>query len=109
METGSPVEITEQEAIETIEELWSELFSVKTKTDTDNFCTDRSMKRTSEDPNDRIPAKSSWGRSAGNSDPLPSGYKRGACNECVEIVLKEGHSHRSARKKFPATGAFCYI
>ena len=40
METGSPVEIMEQEAIEMIEELWSELFLVKTNTDTDNFCTD---------------------------------------------------------------------
>ena len=40
MEVGSPVEIMEQEAIEMIEELWSELFSVKTKIDTDNFCTD---------------------------------------------------------------------
>ena len=71
METGSPVEITEQEAIETIEELWSELFLVKTNTDTDNFHTDRSMKRTLEDPNNGTPAKSSWGRLAGNSDPLP--------------------------------------
>ena len=40
MEVDSPVEITEQEAIDTVEELWSRLFSVKTKTDTDNFCTD---------------------------------------------------------------------
>ena len=98
MENESPVKITEQEAIETIEELWSELFSMKTKTDIDNFCTDQNMKRTSEDPNNRTPAKSSQGRSSGNSDPLPLGYKRGTCDECVEIVLKEGHSHKKARK-----------
>ena len=101
METGSPVEITEQEAIETIEELWSELFSVKTNTDTDNFCTDRSMKRTLEDPNNGTPAKSSWGGSAGNSDSLPLGYKRGTCDECVQIVLKEGHFHKKCKKVVP--------
>ena len=101
METGSPVEITEQEAIEMIEELWSELFSVKTNTDTDNFFTDRSMKRTLEDPNNGTPTKSGWGRSAGNLDPLPSGYKRGTCDECVQIVLKEGHLHKKRKKVVP--------
>ena len=40
MENESPVKITEQEAIETIEELWSELFSMRSKTDIDTFCTD---------------------------------------------------------------------
>ena len=34
-------------------------------------------------------------------DPLPSGYKRGTCNECVEIVLKEGHSHKKSKKVVP--------
>ena len=55
MENESPVKITEQEAIETIEEWWSELFSVRTKTDIDNFCTARNMKRASEDPNNGPP------------------------------------------------------
>ena len=59
MENESPVKITEQEAIETIEELWSQLFSVRTKTDIDNFCTDQTMKRALEDPNNEIPTKSS--------------------------------------------------
>ena len=110
METGSPVEITEQEAIETIEELWSELFSVRTKTDIDNFCTDQNMKRASEDPNSRTPAKSSWNGSSGNLDPLPSGYKRGTCDECVEIVLKEGHSHKKSKKVVPCNwGLLLYM
>ena len=91
----------EQEAIETIEELWSELFSMRTKTDIVDFCTDRNMKRASEDPNDGTPAKSSWNGSSGNSDPLPSGYKRGTCGECVEIVLKEGHAHKKSKKVVP--------
>ena len=99
MENESPIKITEQEAIETIEELWSELFSVKTETDIVNFCTDRNMKRSMEDPNEGTPAKSSQNGSSGNSDPLPLGYNRGTCDECVEIVLKEGHSHKKGRKK----------
>ena len=33
----SPVEIMEQEAIDTVEELWSRLFSMETQIDTDNF------------------------------------------------------------------------
>ena len=94
MENESPVKIMEQEAIETIEELWSELFSVRTKTDIVDFCT-------LEDPNDGTPTKSSWNGSSGNLDPLPSGYKRGTCNECVEIVLKEGHSHKKSKKVVP--------
>ena len=101
MENESPVKITEQEAIETIEELWSELFSVRTKTDIDNFCTDWNMKRASEDPNDGTPTKSSRNGLSGNLDPLPSGYKRGTCDECVEIVLKEGHSHKKSKKVVP--------
>ena len=110
MENESPVKITEQEAIETIEELWSELFSVRTKTDIDNFCTDRNMKRASEDPNNGTPAKSSWNGSSGNSDPLPSGYKRGTCDECVEIVLKEGHSHKKSKKVVPCNwGLLLYM
>ena len=59
------------------------------------------MKRALEDPNNGTPAKSSWNGSSGNSDPLPSGYKRGTCNECVEIVLKEGHSHKKSKKVVP--------
>ena len=43
----------------------------------------------------------SWGWSAGNSDPLPWGYKRGTCDECVEIVLKEGHFHKKCKKVVP--------
>ena len=35
---------------------------------------------------------------AGNSDPLPSGYSRGTCDECVEIVLKKGHKHGKQKK-----------
>ena len=100
MENESPVKITEQEAIETIE-LWSELFSMRTKTDIDNFCTDRNMKRASVDPNNGTPAKSSQNRLSGNSDPLPLGYKRGTFDECVEIVLKEGHSHKKSKKVVP--------
>ena len=101
MENEPPVKITEQEAIEMIEELWSELFSVRTKTDIDNFCTDQNIKRAREDPNGRTPTKSSQNGSSGNSDPLPSGYKRGTCDECVEIVLKEGHSHKKSKKVVP--------
>ena len=81
MENEPPVKIMEQEAIETIEELWSEMFSVRTKTDIDNFCTDRNMKRATEDPNGGTPTESSWDGSSGNSDPLPSGSKRGTCDE----------------------------
>ena len=55
----SLVEITEQEAIDTVEELWSRLFSVETRIDIDNFYRDWGMKRTLEDPNDRNPTKSS--------------------------------------------------
>ena len=101
MENESPVKITEQEAIEMIEDLWSELFSLRTQTDIDNFCTDRNMKRASEDPNNGTLAKSSRNGSSGNSDPLPSGYKRGTCDECVEIILKEGHSHKKSKKVVP--------
>ena len=36
----SPVEITEQEAIDTVEELWSRLFSMETQIDTYNFYID---------------------------------------------------------------------
>ena len=93
MKIDSPVEITEQEAIDTVEELWSRLFCVETKIDTDDFYTDRGMKRTSENSNEGTPTKSSWDGMAGNSDPLPSGYSRGTCDECVEIVLKKGHKH----------------
>ena len=99
MENESPVKITEQEAIETIEELWSELFSVRTKTDIDTFCTHRNMKRATEDPNSGTPTKSSQDGLSGNSDPL--GYKRGTCDKCVEIVLKEGHSHKKSKKVVP--------
>ena len=69
MEIDSPVEITEQEAIDTVEELWSRLFSVETKIDTDDFYTDRGMKRALEDPNEGTPIKSSQDGTAGNSDP----------------------------------------
>ena len=48
MEIDSLVEITEQEVIDTVEELWPRLFSVETQIDTDDFYTDRGMKRTSE-------------------------------------------------------------
>ena len=37
MEIDSPVEIMEQEAIDTVEELWSRLFSEETKIDTNDF------------------------------------------------------------------------
>ena len=94
----SPVEITEQKAIDTVEELWSRLFSMETQIDTDDFYTDRGMKRTSEDPNDGIPAKSNRNGSAGNSDPLPLGYSRGTCDECVEIVFKIGQKHSKQKK-----------
>ena len=93
-----------------IEELWSELFSVKTKTDIVKFCTDRNMKRSMENPNDGTPAKSSWNESSGNSDPLPLGYKRGTCDECVEIVIKEGHSHKKSKKAIPCNwGLLLYM
>ena len=99
METGSPVEITEQEAIEMIEELWSELFSVKTNTDTDNFCTDRSMKRTLEDPNNGTPTKSSWGGLAGNSwIPCHRVIKGGPAMSVFRLFLKRDISIKNARK-----------
>ena len=101
MENESPVKITEQEAIETIEELWFELFSVRTETDIVDFCTDRNMKRSKEDPNDGTPAKSSWDGSSGNSDPLPSGYKRKTCDKCIEIILKKEHFHKKSKKIVP--------
>ena len=44
------------------------------------------------------PAKSSQNGSAGNFDPLPSGYSRGTCDECVEIVFKTGHKHSKQKK-----------
>ena len=94
----SPVEITEQEAIDTVEELWSRLFSVETQIDIDDFYTDRGTKRTSEDPNDGNPAKSIWNGMAGNSDPLPLGYCRGTCEECVEVVYKIGHKQSKQKK-----------
>ena len=109
MEIDSQVEITEQEAIDTVEELWSRLFSVETQIDTDDFYTDRGMKRTSEDPKDRNPTKSSWNGMAGNSDPLPLGYSRGTCNDCIEIVLKKGHKHGKQKKVVLITGAYCCI
>ena len=98
MENESPVKIMEQEAIETIEELWSELFSVRTKTDIDNFCTDRNMKRALEDPNNRTSAKSSRNGSSGNLDPLPSGYKRGLAMNVLRLYLKRDIPIRKARK-----------
>ena len=101
METDSPVEITEQEAIDTVEELWSRLFSMETQIDTDDFYADRGMKRTSEDPNDGTPTKSSRNWMAGNSDPWPLGYKRGTCDECVETELKQGHHHNKQKKVVP--------
>ena len=94
----SPIKITEQEAIDTVEELWSRLFSVETQIDINDFCTDRGMKRTSEDPDNGNPAKSSRNGMAGNSDPLPSGYHRGTCEECVEVVYKIGHKHSRQKK-----------
>ena len=110
MEIDSPVEITEQEVIDTVEELWSRLFSVETQIDTDDFYTDRGMKRTSEDPNDRNPTKSSQNGMAGNSDPLPSEYSRGTCDECVEIILKRGHNHGRQKKVAPCNwGLLLYI
>ena len=51
----SPIKITEQEAIDTVEELWSRLFSVETQIDINDFYTDGGTKRTSEDPNDGNP------------------------------------------------------
>ena len=71
MEIDSPIEITEGEAINTVEELWASLFSVKTQIDTDDFYTDHGMKRTLGNPSDGTPAKSSWNGTAGNSNPLP--------------------------------------
>ena len=68
MET-SPVEITEQEAIDTVEELWSRLFSMETQIDTGNFYTDLGRKRTSDDLDNGNPTKSSQNGSVGNSDP----------------------------------------
>ena len=129
----SPIKVTEQEAIDTEGELWPRLFSVETQFDINDFCTDRGMKRTSEDPDDGNPAKSSQngmaGNSdindfctdqgmkrtsedpddgnpakssrngmAGNSDPLPLGYHRGTCEECVEVVYKIGHKHGKQKK-----------
>ena len=94
----SPIKITEEEAIDMVEELWSRLFSVETQIDINDFYTDRGMKRTSEDPNDGNPAKSSRNGTAGNSDPLPSGYRRGTCEECVEVVYKIGHKHGKQKK-----------
>ena len=81
----SSVEITEQEAMDTVEELWSRLFSVETQIDVDDSYTGRGMKRTLDDPNDGTLAKSSQNGSAGNSDPLPLGYSRGTCDECVKV------------------------
>ena len=59
MEIDSPVEITEEEAKATVEELWERLFSLETQIDADDFYTDKEMKRPSDDPNDGNPAKSS--------------------------------------------------
>ena len=109
MEIDSSVEITEQEAIDTVEELWCRLFSVETKIDTDDFYTDRGMKRTSEDPNEGTLTKSSRDGMAGNSDPLPLGYSRGTCDECVEIVLKKGHSHGKQKKVVPRNWGLLYL
>ena len=68
------------------------------------------MKRTSEDPNEGTPVKSSWDGTAGNSDPLPSGYSRGICDNCVEIVLKEGHVHSKQKKVVPSNwGLLLYM
>ena len=67
------------------------------------------MKRALDNPNDRIPTKSSRGGLAGNSDPLPSGYKRGTCNECVEIVLR-GTCALKQKKVIPRTwGLLLYM
>ena len=110
MEIDSPVEIMEQEAIDTVEELWSRLFSEETKIDTNDFYADQGMKRSSEDPNEGTPAKSSRDGMSGNSDPLPLGYNRGYCNDCVEIVLKTGHNHDKQRKVVPRNwGLLLYL
>ena len=109
MEIDSPIEITKQEAIDKVEELWSRLFSVEARIDADNLYTDRGTKRTSEDPNDRTPTKSSQNGMAGNSDPLPPGYKRGTCDECVEIVLKWGHKHGTKKKTTCNWGLLLYV
>ena len=98
MEIDSPVEIRREEAIDTVEELWSRLVSAEAQIDVDNLYTDRGMKRTLEDPDNGTPAKSSRNGTAGNSDPLPPGYKRGTCDECVEIVLKQGHKHGQRKR-----------
>ena len=108
MEIDSPVEITEEEAIDTIEELWSRLFSVETQIDTDDFYTDRGIKRTSEDPNDGNPAKSSWNGKAGNSDPLPLGYSRGPVMNVSRSCLREDINMVKRRKR-SVIGASCGI
>ena len=83
---------------------------METQIDTDDFYTDRGMKRTSEDPNKGTPAKSSQDGMAGNSDPLPLGYSRGTCNECVEIVLKKEHNHGKQKKVVPRNwGLLLYL
>ena len=79
----SPNEITMEEAMNTIKQLWAELCVVKTQSDVNNFCTDGCRKRTSGDPGDGTPVKSSRNGATGNSDKLPPGYSRGTCNEWI--------------------------
>ena len=89
----SPNEITKEEAVNTIEELWAELCVEETQNDVNNFCTDGGRKRTSGDPGDGTPAKSSRNGATGNSDKLPPGYSRGICDKCVQVVYKTNHKH----------------
>ena len=91
MEIDSPVEITEEEAKNTVKELWKKLFSLETTTDVDDFYTDRGMKRPTGEPGNGSYAKSSQNGNAGNSDPLPLGYCRWTCPKCVLVVLLVGH------------------
>ena len=95
----SPNNITMEEAVNTIEELWAELCVVETQNDVNNFCTDGGRKRTCRDPGDRTPAKSSRNGVTGNSDKLRPGYSRGTCDECVQVVYKTNHKH--SKEKTP--------
>ena len=95
MENESPVKITEHEAIEMIE-LWSELFSVRTKTDVDNFCTDQNMKRASEDPNNgTLPSLAGTGRQV---TQIHQDIKGGLAMNVLRSYLKRDIPIRKARK-----------
>ena len=105
----SPIEIMEEEAINTVEELWDKLFSIEAQIDTDNFYTDQGTKRTSDDPSKGRPAKSSQNGTAGNPDPLPPGYSRGTCSGCVQVIFETKHKHSKKKKMVCNWGLLLYM